>query len=54
MYILTSSILQGIWVGMLTGTVVQTIILIAICYRTNWDKEVLLIALITSMIKNKN
>ncbi|KAL4559446.1 hypothetical protein LXL04_031584 [Taraxacum kok-saghyz] len=30
---------KGIWVGMLTGTVVQTIILVCICYRTNWDKE---------------
>ncbi|GJS62004.1 RNA-directed DNA polymerase, eukaryota, reverse transcriptase zinc-binding domain protein [Tanacetum coccineum] len=30
---------KGIWIGMLTGTVVQTIILIVICYRTNWDKE---------------
>nr|XP_043635324.1 protein DETOXIFICATION 31-like [Erigeron canadensis] len=30
---------KGIWIGMLTGTVVQTIILVWICYRTNWDKE---------------
>jgi len=30
---------KGIWIGMLTGTVVQTIILIWICCRTNWDKE---------------
>ncbi|KAI3762841.1 hypothetical protein L1987_53283 [Smallanthus sonchifolius] len=30
---------KGIWIGMLTGTVVQTIILIWICVRTNWDKE---------------
>ncbi|XP_071687788.1 protein DETOXIFICATION 31-like [Rutidosis leptorrhynchoides] len=30
---------KGIWVGMLTGTMVQTIILVAICYRTNWEKE---------------
>ncbi|KAI3762840.1 hypothetical protein L1987_53282 [Smallanthus sonchifolius] len=30
---------KGIWMGMLTGTVVQTIILIWICVRTNWDKE---------------
>nr|XP_043636450.1 protein DETOXIFICATION 29-like [Erigeron canadensis] len=30
---------KGIWIGMLTGTVVQTTILIWICYRTNWDKE---------------
>uniref|UniRef100_A0A1Y3BUL0 Putative multi antimicrobial extrusion protein n=1 Tax=Helianthus annuus TaxID=4232 RepID=A0A1Y3BUL0_HELAN len=30
---------KGIWMGMLTGTVVQTIILIWICVRTNWEKE---------------
>ncbi|XP_023728593.1 protein DETOXIFICATION 31 [Lactuca sativa] len=30
---------KGIWVGMLTGTVVQTLILIWICFRTNWEKE---------------
>ncbi|KAJ9560015.1 hypothetical protein OSB04_005175 [Centaurea solstitialis] len=30
---------MGIWIGMLTGTVVQTLILFWICYRTNWDKE---------------
>lgn len=30
---------QGIWMGMLSGTVVQTVILVWICYRTNWDKE---------------
>ncbi|XP_076950185.1 protein DETOXIFICATION 31-like [Bidens hawaiensis] len=30
---------KGIWLGMLTGTVVQTIILVWICARTNWDKE---------------
>ncbi|KAL7616880.1 hypothetical protein Lser_V15G00687 [Lactuca serriola] len=33
---------KGIWVGMLTGTVVQTLILIWICYRTNWEKEAFL------------
>ncbi|KAK1427315.1 hypothetical protein QVD17_15998 [Tagetes erecta] len=30
---------KGIWTGMLTGTVIQTIILIWICARTNWEKE---------------
>ncbi|CAI9259426.1 unnamed protein product [Lactuca saligna] len=30
---------KGIWMGMLTGTLVQTVILVWICYRTNWDKE---------------
>ncbi|XP_027345510.1 protein DETOXIFICATION 40 [Abrus precatorius] len=31
---------KGIWVGMLGGTVLQTIILIWITYRTDWNKEV--------------
>ncbi|XP_076912278.1 protein DETOXIFICATION 29-like [Bidens hawaiensis] len=31
--------IMGIWIGMMTGTVVQTLILFFICYRTNWDKE---------------
>ncbi|KAI3684853.1 hypothetical protein L6452_34080 [Arctium lappa] len=31
--------IKGIWIGMLTGTVVQTTVLFCICYRTNWDKE---------------
>ncbi|KAK9276454.1 hypothetical protein L1049_005987 [Liquidambar formosana] len=30
---------EGIWVGMLSGTVVQTCILFYIIYRTNWNKE---------------
>ncbi|CAK9175973.1 unnamed protein product [Ilex paraguariensis] len=29
----------GIWSGMLTGTVIQTLILFWIVYRTNWNKE---------------
>ncbi|KAI3720344.1 hypothetical protein L6452_21260 [Arctium lappa] len=31
--------IQGIWIGMLTGTVVQTVILFWIVYATNWNKE---------------
>ncbi|PSS24934.1 Protein DETOXIFICATION like [Actinidia chinensis var. chinensis] len=31
---------KGIWTGMLGGTVMQTIILLWVTYRTNWDKEV--------------
>nr|QBM79449.1 MATE19 [Rehmannia glutinosa] len=31
---------QGIWCGMVVGTVVQTIILFWIVYKTNWNKEV--------------
>ncbi|KAL0348981.1 UNVERIFIED_CONTAM: protein DETOXIFICATION 31 [Sesamum angustifolium] len=30
---------QGIWWGMTSGTVVQTLVLFWIVYRTNWDKE---------------
>ncbi|KAK7257537.1 hypothetical protein RIF29_31577 [Crotalaria pallida] len=31
---------KGIWLGMLAGTVLQTIILIWVTFRTNWNKEV--------------
>ncbi|XP_044494754.1 protein DETOXIFICATION 34-like [Mangifera indica] len=31
---------QGIWVGMICGTFLQTIILVYIVYKTNWNKEV--------------
>ncbi|KAF5205057.1 F-box/FBD/LRR-repeat protein [Thalictrum thalictroides] len=30
---------MGVWVGMITGTVVQTAILFSMTYRTNWNKE---------------
>ncbi|KAA8529621.1 hypothetical protein F0562_034279 [Nyssa sinensis] len=30
---------KGIWSGMLAGTVIQTIVLFFITYRTNWNKE---------------
>nr|AHI48503.1 multidrug and toxic extrusion transporter [Vaccinium corymbosum] len=30
---------KGIWLGMMCGTVVQTIVLFWIIYRTNWNKE---------------
>lgn len=30
---------QGMWGGMLTGVGLQTLILVAITLRTNWDKE---------------
>ncbi|XP_031101377.1 protein DETOXIFICATION 32-like isoform X2 [Ipomoea triloba] len=33
---------KGIWYGMLTGTAVQTIVLIVMVLRTNWKKEALL------------
>lgn len=31
---------KGIWLGMLAGTVLQTIILIWVTFRTDWNKEV--------------
>lgn len=34
--------LQGIWIGMLSGTVIQTLVLFWIVYRTNWNKEVII------------
>jgi MATE family multidrug resistance protein len=30
---------QGIWYGMMTGTIVQTCVLFVIVYRTNWNRE---------------
>lgn len=30
---------QGIWIGMLSGTAVQTLVLLWMVYKTNWDKE---------------
>lgn len=32
--------MQGIWLGMLGGTVLQTIILMWVTFRTDWNKEV--------------
>lgn len=31
---------KGIWLGMLGGTTMQTLILLWVTFRTNWDKEV--------------
>ncbi|CAM8963772.1 unnamed protein product [Rhodiola kirilowii] len=31
---------QGIWIGMICGTLLQTIILLVITYNTNWSQEV--------------
>ncbi|CAI9775361.1 unnamed protein product [Fraxinus pennsylvanica] len=30
---------KGIWIGMVGGTIIQTIVLIFIIYKTNWNKE---------------
>ncbi|KAF0910539.1 hypothetical protein E2562_002982 [Oryza meyeriana var. granulata] len=32
----------GIWVGMLIGTILQTVILLVILFRTKWHKEAML------------
>lgn len=32
--------LQGIWAGMIGGTAVQTVVLIYLTMRCDWDKEV--------------
>jgi MATE family multidrug resistance protein len=31
---------RGIWTGMIGGTLMQTIILVIVTFRTDWDKEV--------------
>jgi Na+-driven multidrug efflux pump len=42
-YIISSALIgnfQGIWIGMLTGTAVQTAVLFWMIGKTNWDTEV--------------
>ncbi|KAK3194768.1 hypothetical protein Dsin_026078 [Dipteronia sinensis] len=36
----TSLGVEGIWIGMVCGTLLQTLILLLIVYKTNWNKEV--------------
>jgi Na+-driven multidrug efflux pump len=38
--LLNTTFLQGIWIGMIIGTCLQTLILVFIVYKTNWNKEV--------------
>ncbi|KAL4303229.1 hypothetical protein GQ457_10G014570 [Hibiscus cannabinus] len=33
---------KGVWIGMLVGTFVQTLILVIITWKTDWDKQVVL------------
>ncbi|MBA0632154.1 hypothetical protein Godav_000949, partial [Gossypium davidsonii] len=33
---------KGVWIGMLLGTLLQTIVLVVITWRTDWDKQVTL------------
>lgn len=46
--------MQGIWSGMIGGTVIQTIILLWVTFRTDWNKEVLLSTLIFYITNKKN
>jgi MATE family multidrug resistance protein len=32
--------MQGIWSGMIGGTLMQTLILLWVTFRTDWNKEV--------------
>ena len=31
---------QGIWIGLMGGTFMQTVILVWVTWRTDWNKEV--------------
>ncbi|WJX39708.1 Protein DETOXIFICATION 32 [Trifolium repens] len=31
---------KGIWCGMMSGTILQTCVLLLMLYKTNWNKEV--------------
>lgn len=33
--------IMGIWIGMICGTAIQTIVLVFITWKTNWEKEVM-------------
>lgn len=33
---------KGVWIGMLFGTLVQTIVLMILTYKTDWDKQVVI------------
>ncbi|XP_075638313.1 protein DETOXIFICATION 21-like isoform X2 [Castanea sativa] len=33
---------KGVWIGMLFGTFVQTVVLIIMTYKTNWDEQVII------------
>ncbi|CAN1180669.1 Protein DETOXIFICATION 35 [Linum perenne] len=35
-----NDVAQGIWTGMIAGTALQTMLLLIILYRTNWNREV--------------
>ncbi|KAF9670326.1 hypothetical protein SADUNF_Sadunf13G0056800 [Salix dunnii] len=32
---------KGVWIGMLIGTFIQTVVLIIVTYRTDWEKQVI-------------
>ncbi|KAK7336339.1 hypothetical protein VNO77_16877 [Canavalia gladiata] len=33
---------KGIWIGMIFGTFIQTIVLLTLTYKTNWDEQVII------------
>jgi hypothetical protein len=39
-WITARTTLQGIWSGMIGGTLMQTLILVWVTFRTDWEKEV--------------
>lgn len=45
---------QGIWSGMLSGTVLQTCVLFFMVYRTDWNKEVIHVFLFIVFVSNEN
>lgn len=45
---------QGIWLGMLCGTLAQTVILLVMVYKANWNKEVTLDDTATAETDGKN
>lgn len=41
---------RGIWIGMLIGCLVQTLVLLYVIFRTNWRKEVTEFFIYTSLV----
>lgn len=33
-------VVQGLWLGMIAGAALQTLLLLILLYKTNWNKEV--------------
>ncbi|MBA0873929.1 hypothetical protein Goshw_009338 [Gossypium schwendimanii] len=41
---------KGVWIGMLLGTLLQTIVLVVITWRTDWDKQVKLTVAVQAVL----